>query len=58
MALPDGFIKVLNFAASWCAGFDYTGLARFIANLLTSNAFEESPTQYKLLRSPPQDSGA
>jgi Fic family protein len=49
---PDGFIKALAFAARWCAGFSYADLAALIASLRATNAFEESPTQYKLL-SPP-----
>jgi len=46
---PDGFIKALAVAARWCAGFDYLDLPRLIAALRATNAFEESPTQYKLL---------
>lgn len=51
---PDGFIKALAFAARWCAGFDYAELARLIADLRATNAFEESPAQYKL-HGPPLD---
>lgn len=52
---PDGFIKALAFAARWCAGFDYSDLPRLIAALRATHAFEESPTQYKLLGSPSND---
>jgi len=46
---PDGFIKALAFAAQWCARFSYTDLPALIASLKATNAFEESPVQYKLL---------
>ena len=46
---PDGFIKALTFAAQWCARFSYTDLPALIASLKNTNAFEESPVQYKLL---------
>jgi hypothetical protein len=46
---PDGFIKALGFAARWCSEFDYSDLPGLIAALHATNAFEESPTQYKLL---------
>ena len=46
---PDGFIKALSFAARWCSGFDYTDLPRLIADMRATNAFEESPAQFKLL---------
>lgn len=49
---PDGFIKALAFAARWCAGFDYADLPPLIAALRATNAFEEWPTQYKLLDAP------
>jgi len=48
---PDGFIKALTFAVQWCAGFSYTDLPSLIASLKNTNAFEESPVQYKLLAS-------
>ena len=48
----DGFIKALTFAAQWCAGFDYRDLQGLIASLRATNAFEESPTQFKLLAPP------
>lgn len=51
---PTGFIKALTFAAQWCAGFDYADLPTLIANLKGTNAFEESPVQYKLLAPPPR----
>ena len=38
----------LTFAAQWCAGFRYADLTALIANLKATNAFEESPVQYKL----------
>lgn len=50
---PEGFIKALAFAARWCAGFSYAGLPALIASLRATNAFEESPTQYKLLSPAP-----
>lgn len=46
---PDGFIKALGYAAHWCSEFDYSDLPGLIAALHATNAFEESPTQYKLL---------
>jgi hypothetical protein len=49
---PDGFIKALAFAARWCAGFNYADLPALIASLKATNAFEESPVQYKLLAPP------
>ncbi len=49
---PEGFIKALAFAARWCAGFSYGNLPALIASLRATNAFEESPTQYKLLNPP------
>ena len=49
---PDGFIKALSVAARWCSRFDYLDLARLIADLRATNAFEESPAQYKLLDPP------
>jgi hypothetical protein len=49
---PDGFIKALAFAAKWCAGFSYADLPALIASLKATNAFEESPVQYKLLAPP------
>lgn len=52
---PDGFIKALAFAAQWCSEFDYADLPRLIAALRTTNAFEESPTQFKLLRASAAD---
>ena len=52
---PDGFIKALAFAARWCAGFEYGDLRLLITALRATNAFEESPTQYKLL-DPPSNS--
>lgn len=48
---PDGFIKALAFAVQWCASFSYTDLPSLIASLKNTNAFEESPVQYKLLAS-------
>jgi len=50
---PDGFIKALAFAARWCAGFSYADLSALLASLRATNAFEESPTQYKLLSPAP-----
>ena len=49
---PDGFIKALAFAAQWCAGFSYADLPALIGSLKATNAFEESPVQYKLLGPP------
>jgi hypothetical protein len=46
---PEGFIKALVFAARWCAGFDYANLPALIAALRHTNAYEESPAQYRLL---------
>jgi Fic/DOC family len=46
---PDGFIKALSFAARWCARFTYADLPALITSLRATNAFEESPTQFKLL---------
>ena len=48
---PDGFVKALTFAVQWCAGFSYADLPSLIASLKNTNAFEESPVQYKLLAS-------
>lgn len=55
---PDGFIKALAFAARWCAGFDYSDLPRLVAALRATNAFEESPTHYRLLGPPSSDGDA
>lgn len=52
---PDGFIKALAYAAQWCSEFDYADLPRLIAALRTTNAFEESPTQFELLRASAAD---
>ena len=49
---PDGFIKALAFAARWCARLRYGDLPALIASLRATNAFEESPTQFKLLDAP------
>ncbi len=49
---PDGFIKALATAARWCSGFDYSDLQSLLEALRATNAFEESPTEFKLL-SPP-----
>ena len=46
---PGGFIKALAFSARWCSGFSYADLPGLIASLRATNAFEESPSQYKLL---------
>jgi Fic/DOC family len=48
----DGFIKALAFAARWCARLHYGDLPALIASLRATNAFEESPTQFKLLDAP------
>ncbi len=49
---PDGFIKALAFAAQWCARFSFADLPALIASLKATNAFEESPVEYKLLAPP------
>jgi len=46
---PDGFIRALAFAVRWCAAFDYSDLLSLVAALRATNAFEESPAQFKLL---------
>lgn len=45
---PDAFIQALRKAAEWCAQFDYAELSSVISTLKTSNAFEESPAQFRL----------
>ena len=54
---PDGFVKALAYAARWCSAFDYADLPSLVAALRATNAFEESPTQYKLLNHPPGNDG-
>lgn len=57
----SGFVKSLALMATWCSEFDYENLDALIAALRASNAFEESPAQYRLLRageSPAALSGA
>jgi hypothetical protein len=46
---PTGFIQALANMARWCSEFDYENLDRLIAAMRASNAFEESPVQYRLL---------
>jgi hypothetical protein len=46
----DGFVRSLARMAVWCSEFDYEDLDVLIAALRASNAFEESPMQYRLLR--------
>lgn len=46
----DGFVRSLARMAVWCSEFDYEDLDVLIAALRASNACEESPMQYRLLR--------
>jgi hypothetical protein len=46
----DGFVRSLERMVIWCSEFDYEDLDALIATLRASNAFEESPVQYRLLR--------
>jgi hypothetical protein len=45
---PEGFVRSIAKMARWCAQFDYADLKPLIAQLKATNAFEESPVQYKL----------
>ncbi len=47
---PTGFIKALANMAVWCSGFSYGELDGLIAAIRKTNALEESPVQYRLLR--------
>ena len=49
---PQGFIRSIDHAARWCAGFDYSDLQQLIAHLHAANAFEENPAEHKLLFGP------
>ena len=46
---PEGFVRSIAKMARWCAQFDYVDLKLLIAQLKATNAFEESPVQFKLL---------
>ena len=44
-----GFIAAIRKMAEWCSQFDYSDVDALIKNLRACNAFEESPTRFKLL---------
>lgn len=46
---PEGFVASLAKMARWCSQFDYSDLDALIESLKKTNAFEESPAQYRLL---------
>ena len=47
---PAGFVRSLAKMARWSSQFDYTDLNVLIAALRRTNALEESPTQFRLLK--------
>jgi len=46
---PAGFIRCLVKMAQWSSQFDYADLNSLIATLRITNAFQESPADYRLL---------
>jgi len=46
---PGGFIRCLAKMAQWSSQFDYSDLDKLIPMLKTTNAFEESPADYRLM---------
>jgi Fic/DOC family len=46
---PGGFINSLTKMMVWCNQFDYSDLEALIASLKKTNAFEEPPSEFKLL---------
>ncbi|MDP2788409.1 MAG: Fic family protein [Pseudomonadota bacterium] len=46
---PAGLISALAKAAVWCAQFEYSNFKTLIATARNTNAFEESPMQFRLL---------
>lgn len=46
---PVGYVKAITLMADWTAQFDFSDLSKLILALTKTNAFEESPIQYKLL---------
>ena len=46
---PAGYVKTIALMAQWTAQFNYADLPKLILDLTKTNAFEESPIQFKLL---------
>lgn len=46
---PEPLINALSRVGSWCAGFDYTDIARLVPDMRAANAFEESASDFRLL---------
>lgn len=46
---PTGFVRSLAKMARWSSQFEYSDLDALIATLRSTNAFEESPAQFRLL---------
>ncbi|MEO8818691.1 MAG: Fic family protein [Paralcaligenes sp.] len=45
----EPLIRAISKMAAWCVQFDYVRLDKVLAQLRRTNAFEESPTQFRLL---------
>ncbi|CAM3779497.1 Fic family protein [Bordetella tumulicola] len=45
----EPIIQAISKTATWCAQFDYVHLDKLLAQLRKTNAFEESPAQFRLL---------
>ena len=46
---PDGFVRAITKMARWCIQFNFTDVEALTQELRQTNAFEESPVQFKLL---------